>query len=297
VQSTCARLLAAVDRWIRPKSIAEIIRSLAAWGGRWRNKRWPVRQVAEQALSESLGFSRAMVARSLDLAFQDLTARSLAQIVREAAGSPGALDGFVRRSGRFVHAWGPRLVVHVFAGNVFTAPIQPLVRAFLAKSASLCKLSSRERVFPQLLKRTLADVDYPLSESLAVFHWKGGDASLEAPLFQRADAVIAFGDDATMSELRARLPWCVPFFPYGHCVSVAVVGRDRLARRRLPDLARALAEDVVLFDQAGCLSPRMVYVQEGGEAGPGEAAEPVPGAARPLVNLLNQRTPQNKSGD
>ncbi len=273
VEETCSRLLAVGERWLRARPVAEIIRSLASWGKRWRNPRWPMRQVAEQALAESLGFSRAMVARSLDLAFQDLTERSLWALVRESVGTPRALDSFVRRGGRFVHAWGPRVVVQVFAGNVFTAPIQPLVHALLAKSASLCKLSSRERVFPQLLKRTLAEIDFPLSESVAILHWKGGDAGLETSLFERAGAVVAFGDDETMAALRARVPWRVPFFPYGHRVSVAVVGRDALAKRQLPALARALAEDVVLFDQAGCLSPRTVYVQEGGEAVASELAE------------------------
>ncbi len=88
----------------------------------------------------------------------------------------------------------------------------------------------------------------------------------------------AYGSSQTLVKLRATLPMGVVWHPHGSGFGAVVVeatsDRDVLAE------ARAIAMDSVLFDQRGCLSPRLVCVvgseqatQELGQALSQELAE------------------------
>jgi hypothetical protein len=61
---------------------------------------------------------------------------------------------------------------------------------------------------------------------------------------------------------------------HGHKISFAAIGRERLSS---PDAARSLARgvayDISLWDQQGCLSPQLCYVEDGGHVGPLAFAE------------------------
>jgi hypothetical protein len=60
---------------------------------------------------------------------------------------------------------------------------------------------------------------------------------------------------------------------FGRRVSLAVVARE--ATNEAEDIAAAIARDVSLYDQHGCLSPQVVYVERGGAASPTEVAESI----------------------
>ena len=79
-------------------------------------------------------------------------------------------------------------------------------------------------------------------------------------VLDRADVIIAFGSDATMSSLRAQLRWDQKFIAHGHAVSLLwLAAPNRLTVRQ----ARACAVDVLTYDQLGCLSPQAIYVPNG----------------------------------
>lgn len=84
------------------------------------------------------------------------------------------------------------------------------------------------------------------------------------------DHVWAYGSDATLVTLRGELPAGVVLHAHGTGLGAAVVdppdGVDELA---FADRAAAdLAVDVALFDQRGCLSPRVVFVRSADFARP-----------------------------
>jgi hypothetical protein len=80
---------------------------------------------------------------------------------------------------------------------------------------------------------------------------------LDVDLFRQADAIIAFGSDATMSSLHAQMRWNQKFIAHGHAVSLLwIVEPNRVTSRE----ARACAVDVLTYDQLGCLSPQAIYV-------------------------------------
>ena len=71
---------------------------------------------------------------------------------------------------------------------------------------------------------------------------------------------------------------------YGPRVSVAVVGRTALDGGE--SAAKALALDVALHDQRGCLSPHAVFVEEVGAVTPREFAGRLAAALEKLVARL-----------
>jgi hypothetical protein len=93
-----------------------------------------------------------------------------------------------------------------------------------------------------------------------------------------ANAVIAYGDDHTIAALRQIAPRDATFSGYGHKISFAVVTKEAMTIEGLPALAEAAAFDASVYDQQGCLSPHVFYVEERGQLGPRKFAEALAGA-------------------
>jgi hypothetical protein len=107
-----------------------------------------------------------------------------------------------------------------------------------------------------------------------------------------AERVWAYGGDATLAAIRGDLPGGVVLHAHGDGMGVVVVQtaseeRDALAQMR--SLARALALDVVAFDQRGCLSPRTVLV-----LGHREAARELAAATAKQLAALEHEIPRGR---
>jgi len=90
-----------------------------------------------------------------------------------------------------------------------------------------------------------------------------GSADYNYQLSQRrADAVIAFGSDATMASLRAQTRWNQIFIAHGHALSLLWISNPN---QLTPRQASACARDILTYDQLGCLSPQAIYVPRGAD--------------------------------
>jgi hypothetical protein len=85
--------------------------------------------------------------------------------------------------------------------------------------------------------------------------------ALDAAIAQ-ADAVVVLGSDAAVASVRQATPRSKPCVGYGHRVSAAWL--------ETPDDAAllGLAEDLCAWDQAGCLSPQVLWTNEPASVGP-----------------------------
>src|SRR5581483_6166949 len=240
----------AVSRWLDPYS-------------RWR-------RLAERVLPAITGYSEPMIRKGLPGYLATFRQENLWRLLESELGDPEYLDEFRPRGrlGGYSRAYGPRLTTHVFAGNVPGLPAQSLVSALLAKAACLGKAASEEPLFPALFAASLGEVDPRLGACLAVTWWPGGDDALERVAFDRADAVIAYGSEASTASIRARVGAEKRLVVYGHKLSFGVVGREALATDRIGETAARAAYDVGKYDQQGCLSPHLFYVERGGERSP-----------------------------
>jgi hypothetical protein len=252
---------------LKARSIDEVLvpldRVIAAWLE--PNSAW--QQRAQAVLPAATGFSQAMIRHGLPLLLAPLRIDAVRGLLREELGDFRVLDA--ARGGR--RAVGPSLIAHVLSGNIPGLAAAPIVLSLAVKSAALIKAAAGDPIFPALFAASLREIDAELAECLVVTRWDGGDAGFEGVAFAAADLVVASGSDAAIAAIAARVPR--RFIGHGHKVSFAAIGRECLA---LPDaalrLARHLAYDMSLWDQHGCLSPQLCYVETGASVTPEDFA-------------------------
>ena len=264
----CDHLVEAGAR-LHERRTDSLVASLGRAGERFLDPADPIRRAALDLLPAATGLSTAMAREVLDGMARDWTADRLARLVRAQFPDPAVLDGFrPGPGGSRVRAFGHRLIVQLGAGNVAGVSVGGVARALLARSPVLLKPGLHDAVLPVLYARALADCDPALAAALAVLYWPGGADTVEAEVLARAGLVVVYGGAGTVEAVRGRLPAATPLVAYSHRVGVALVGREALAAGRADRTARAAARAVAAFDQRGCVSPHLFWVEEGGALTP-----------------------------
>jgi hypothetical protein len=249
------------------RSTGDLVRLLAAAADRLRAelRREPV----AGALAAATGFSEAMAEHILDGMARDWTADALHALVAAEFGGGEALDGFVAHGRGRVRALGAPLVLHVFAGNVPGVPVTSLMRASLVKSASLAKTASGEPLLAPLFAKAVHALDPAVGACLAVTTWHGGDEAVEDEAFSAAELAVVYGGADTIRAIRRRAPAQLTLVEHGPKISFGVVGAGVLENEAHARAAAAeVAGAVASFDQHGCVSPQLVYVEAGGAVVP-----------------------------
>lgn len=266
-------LLARRRRHLARRPVHDILEVMDRCIRRWLDPDSDERRQAEAQLPATTGLSPPMLRHVLPLVFEEYRGERLGALLDAELGGRDSLDRAVASNGGSHRAIGPKLSVHVLAGNLPGAGLDGVIFSLLVKSAVLVKAASAEPVLPALFARSLASVDPELGACLHGVHWPGGRADLENAAFGRADLVVASGSDASLASIRGRLGADTRFIGYGHKLSFALVTKAGLADRgALAHWSRAAAYDVAVYDQLGCLSPQLVYVEKGGPVSPREFA-------------------------
>jgi hypothetical protein len=265
IQRSIHRVGEARERLLKNRSIDSIISTLAQAAKRWLDPTGKWRLLALEQAPAATGFSEAMVHEAIDLCFGVITHDALTELLDRELGDRRVLDQFCVRGQLRTRAIGPRLITHFLAGNVPAPGIVSICCGLLLKAGNLVKASQGEPIFPALFVESLRDIDAELADCVAVLQWPRDEVVLTQAALFHANAVIAYGDDQTVSTLRRMAPAAV-FLGYGHKVSFGVVAKEAMAADNLPSLAEAAAFDVSVYDQQGCLSPHLIYVEEGGQS-------------------------------
>ncbi len=261
-------LLANRLRHLVPKTARDILGCIDQAAQRWLDPNSQERQEAEARLPETTGLSPVMIRRVLPLIFQEYRASRIAALCVDELGGLDALDRFVPSVSGQKRAAAPPLTTHVLAGNVPGAGLDSVTFSLLVKSAVLVKASSVEPILPTLFARSIQDIDPSLGACLSVVSWPRGNAELEDLAYGRTDLVVASGSDVSLAAIGRRTRG--RFIGYGHKASFSLVTKEGLADAE--ETAHRAAYDVALYDQRGCLSPQLIYVEEGGLATPKEFA-------------------------
>jgi len=281
-------MIAARDGYLADLPVLEIVARLDKAVGLWLDPAFPPRRHAEELLPAITGYSPPMVREGLSALLRGLGREALLQCLTAEFGDPSCLDSFrpLRGTGLLSRAFGPRLAVHVFSGNVPGLPIWSLTCGLLVKAANLGKTASGEPLLPALFAASLAEVDPDLARCLAIVYWPGGAEDLESAAFERADAVIAYGSDEALRSLRERIPAAARLLAYSHRLSFGAIAREVLTAAGAADVAARAAADVATFDQQGCVSPHLFYVEAGGEVSPRDFAAALAAALREVERRL-----------
>ena len=204
----------------------------------WRDPASEIRELARRALAGGM-WPAPVVETALDNALWDLHEARVTELARAQE----------RGTGR---------VLVILPGNVIGPAIQSAFCAAVAGANAILKSAGGERHLASLVSGQFDASGSSLAGTVAADYWRGGDLPAEADALQSVSRVIAFGEDATIEQIRSRARTLgKDVVGYGESYSVGFVsdGTD------IAHAAALAATDVCLFDQRGCMSPQTIYVE------------------------------------
>jgi hypothetical protein len=273
MQAIAERVKRASAQHLKTMTVSEIIAVIDRAIARLLDPNDPYRRQADALLPIVSGYDAEMVRLGLTGFFKTFRAPQLHRFVAEDFANPKVLDSFQPAAkGGAVRAYGPQLLAHSWAGNVPALALWSLVCGLLVKAGNIGKLPSAEPLFAGWFARLLAEVHPPLADCLAVVWWRGAGDEDASALYAQADTVVAYGGNDALHAIQRRLPVTARFLAHGHKLGFGVVSAMALDAQKAPALARRAAWDVMRYDQQGCYSPHVFYVQRGGPVSPRDFA-------------------------
>ncbi len=255
---------------VEPNSVAAAIAEACRL---WSDTQYDRRRRVIEAVCEKWGVSVQVLDESLGALLKPFEPAALRSL---AAKAPKA-----------------RLLLGIIApGNVVGAGLHEIVQGLVAGASLAVKTSSSEPFFFPQFVRTVVELEPSLGKKIAVLNWGREQRGLTETLLRTCNTVAAFGEDTTIEAL-VSAPDLLPFGTRFSGALIALGDSYELRAHRLEALARALARDVVLFEQRGCLSPHHVFVQSRNEQ---EARDFASLLAR-MLDELQQSLPAPKRFD
>jgi len=269
ITEACQTLKRNRDRYLEGRTTESIIHLLDRLGSEWVSSDFPFRREALESGPAATGFSEAVLAAGLDQFFKQLTAENLEALLRQDLGHPHRLDGFHpdehQVSGkRTALVRGPLLLAQIAPGNIPNPVLSEMVLGLLTRSAQFVKCASGGAFIPRLFAHSIYEADHKAGSCMEVAEWKGGIEHLEAALFAEADCIVATGSDEMLEAIAKKVPRTACFVGYGTRVSFAYVTRESL-EQNAETVAQKAAADVTAWNQRGCLSPHVIYVEDAGK--------------------------------
>ncbi len=274
IDRVAARVRAASRDYLKSLTVAQIAATIDRAVARLLDRDDPWRQKAERLLPLVTGYDAEMVRLGLTGCLKTFRQPELRKFLAEDFANPQILDDFQPiPKGGFAKAFGPDLLLHIWAGNVPGLALWSLIAGLLVKAGTVGKLPSAEPLLAGWFAKILAEIDPALADCMAVVWWKGGDAGQERRWLEQADVVVAYGGNRALAAIRERVPITTRYLPHGHKISFGMIAAAALDARKAPAVARLAAYDVVRYDQQGCYSPQTLFVERGGRVSPREFAD------------------------
>jgi hypothetical protein len=313
ITEACQTLKRNRERYLATRSTQSIVAVLCNVAKDWLTPDFEFRKLALEQGPKATGFSHATFASGLDAFFKELTKEKFEALLEQDLGNLQRLDQFVateleQKSNRAAVATGPELIAHITAGNLPCPALMSIVLGMLVRSAQFVKCASGTSFLPRLFAHSIHQADSKLAACLEIAEWRGKSnadsvtrpesnaSSTAAPsqaraevkkpisarvlnegltnaLFEHADCVTATGSNETLASIRRRLSAQTRFLGYGHQVSFGYVANGMLSGANARKVAGQAADDVVAWDQLGCLSPHVIYVEHGGGVSAEQFAE------------------------
>lgn len=278
VHEACQTVRRNRENWLarlRTRQIAEIIGYTAE---QWLDPQNGFRLRALAEAPAALGLSASTLAHGLDAFFRQVTPENLEGLVAQDLGDARRLDDFSAgpielRAGRTAIARCPELLGHIAAGNLPIPALHSLIVGLLLRSAQFMKCASGASLIPRLFAHSLANTEPHIGACLELAEWPRGSMALDEAFFAEVQCLTATGSDEMLEDVRRRLPLRARFLGYGNRVSFAYIASDMLTTYSVRRVVRDLATDVTAWNQLGCLSPHVVYVQDDGVLSPEALAE------------------------
>jgi hypothetical protein len=273
VGEACQTLKRNRERYLVHRSTHSLVTAISDVARSWLEADYPFRKLALELGPAATGFSGPTLARGLDSFFKQLTHEHFHALLEQDLGHAHRLDEMVsgeaeRKSHRASLASAPDLLAHIAAGNLPNPILSAMVLGVLVRSAQFVKCASGTSLLPRLFAHSLYEAQPKLGACIEVAEWHGGSADLEKALFEEAACITATGTDETLAAIRQRVPAKARFLGYGHRVSFGYVAGGALTGLNARKVAGHATADVTAWNQHGCLSPHVIYVEHGGGVAP-----------------------------
>ena len=275
----------ACNAQIKTMDVSEIVRVIDQAILRLLDVNNEDRKRIDTLLPIATGMDATMLRLNFSQYLQTFRALQLHRFIAEDFSNPKMLDEFQPRiTGGWTKAVGAELITHIWAGNVPGLPLWSLISGLLVKSGTIGKVSSAEPICASIFAKVLVDIEPRLADCLSIIWWPNEDTNTAIHLFQQSDIVLAYGGNMALAAVQAQVPVTTRFLPHGHKLSFGMVSAAALSVVRAKRLAAQAALDIVRYEQQGCYSPQMFYVERGAQVSPQEFAQTLCGEMATLAH-------------
>jgi acyl-CoA reductase-like NAD-dependent aldehyde dehydrogenase len=239
-----------------------IVRAIADAAVRWSDADFPARVRATQRVVERTGYSVPVVEYAFDRLFFSITEDALTATIEDELGGLEILDEFMPRQGR-TDAWAQPIgnVCVISSRTTIGVALPAALFALCAKCDVLVK--DREDSLIAGFFETLAEEDEHFRSAARAEAWDSEQN--EIPDLRSFDAVVAFGRDGTLEQIRSALKPDARFVGFGSRASAGYITREALSDASgAKAIARGAARDLVLYETEGCLSLHVLFAENGG---------------------------------
>lgn len=238
----------------------------------WRNKKYPLREQAISLAAPEFCLSAPSFELGLDWIFSFWTEENIEELYLFNNSCPANVS-----TKDFPYA------IQILAGTTPAMIAQGFLQGALLNINQCIKLPRQQTTFAYLLHQSFKE---NAQELAALFSLDNGQ---DLPLFyeklKAAELVIAYGHDETLSTIKKYISPNTIFIAHGHAESAAVIFKEAANSQSL----EKLAYDMLSYDQRGCLSPRVTFIQKGGELTPEKCAEYF---AKSILPKLSEKLPR-----
>jgi hypothetical protein len=292
VNEACRTLKRNREHHLANRTTSSLIATLSDLAKDWLNRDYEFRKLAVEQAPAATGFSSATIANGLDSFFKGLTKENFEALLEQDLGHVDRLDALgatpvEEKTRRMSTVTGYELLAHVAAGNLPCPALMSIVLGILTRSGQFVKCAGGASFFPRLFAHSLHQADPKLASCLEIAEWRGRTngqsetkkaeatviSELTEALFAEANCVTATGSDETLASIRRKLPARVKLLGYGHQVSFGYVASGVLSGFNARKLVKSATDDIVAWNQLGCLSPHVIYVEHGGNVSAEQFAE------------------------
>jgi hypothetical protein len=279
VGEACRTLKRNREQYLATRSTQSLVTRLAGVAKEWLDPQFAFRKMALELGPAATGFPSVTLAKGLDGFFQELTSENLNALIEQDLGHANRLDELVstaaeEKTNRAAIAIGPDLIAHFAAGNLPNPTLAGIVLGVLTRSAQFVKCASGTSLLPRLFAHSLHEADAKLASCLEIAEWRGESSTqLTQGLIDEADCITATGSDESLAGIRQRVPIGKRFLGYGQRLSFGFVASGILTGLNSKKVVARAASDVVAWNQLGCLSPHVIYVEHGGKLAAEQFAE------------------------
>jgi len=146
----------------------------------------------------------------------------------------------------------------------------------------LLRVNQEEILLTTLFAESLQEFSPEMAQTIAVLTWDKTETAITKTAFEAADFVIAYGSDGSIADIQTLIPPNTPRIFHGHKLSFGAIAREAISE----DSAKKVAIDIARYDQGGCLSPHLYYVEADGTTTPLDFAQQVAESLKELAFSL-----------